>query len=618
MWTSFITTILGIALTAAPRQERASEEVAPGIHVLRVSEAEIDFNFGWVEMSDHVVLVDAASTAFEALAADVRRHTEKPIRYAVQMAAYVQGRLPALLVFAPIGPGGPEPGAHEHGATVLRFDCPLRIDDGLRTLELVPLGNGTAAVWLPSEGVLFTGPTFNRPVAARGQFMGGVLPGDLAVFERLARFPARMIVPITGATCSVDELERRRIEVVRAGELAERMLAAGIDSGDDDACVAWLEEDLAFRGLNRESPEDSLRLGTVLELALWISGRTEDPFLRAELGLRDDGTWRSKAPGWKKPRRVLAVGIDEARRAWLARAVPGVEVIAFESAARAAEVAGEADGVIGACTSAILGAGKRLAWIQVGSAGVERYLGLPELAQSKVVLTNAQRLYGPEIAEHAIGLLLALTRGLTAYVPLQSEGKWDPDAFDDGRFIELRGKTLLVVGLGGIGTEVARLAHGLGMRVVATRASSREGPDFVEYVGLSEELLALAKEADVIVNCTPLTKETEGLFDGAFFAVVKPTAFFLNVGRGKSVDTDALVKALVEKRLAGAGLDVTEPEPLPADHPLWRMPNVVITPHVSAGSDVRSERYWVFVRENLRRFVAGEPMLSVVDKERGY
>jgi phosphoglycerate dehydrogenase-like enzyme len=177
---------------------------------------------------------------------------------------------------------------------------------------------------------------------------------------------------------------------------------------------------------------------------------------------------------------------------------------------------------------------------------------------------------------------------------------------------------MLVVGLGGIGTEVARRASALGMTVTATRASSRKGPDFVSYVGLSDELLELAAKADVVVNSLPLTPQTTGLFDAGFFAAMKPTAYFINVGRGKSVVTDDLLLALKEGHIAGAGLDVTEPEPLPSDHPLWMQPNVIITPHISAGSDLRIERLWIVMRENLRRYVAGEPMLSVVDVDRGY
>ena len=132
------------------------------------------------------------------------------------------------------------------------------------------------------------------------------------------------------------------------------------------------------------------------------------------------------------------------------------------------------------------------------------------------------------------------------------------------------------------------------------------------------KLLTLVPEADVIVNSLPFTAETDGLVDDAFFQVTKPTALFINIGRGRTVDTDALTRALQEGRLGGAGLDVTEPEPLPVGHPLWTMPNVIITPHIGGDSDQHMERIWELFNENLRRFVRGEPLLSVVDRERGY
>jgi phosphoglycerate dehydrogenase-like enzyme len=156
------------------------------------------------------------------------------------------------------------------------------------------------------------------------------------------------------------------------------------------------------------------------------------------------------------------------------------------------------------------------------------------------------------------------------------------------------------------------------MRVIATRASGRAGPDYVSYVGLPDELLKLAAEADFVVNTAPLTAATTGMFDAKFFAAVKPGAFFVNVGRGRSVVQTDLIAALRSGRLGGAGLDVTDPEPLPADSPLWQLPNVIITPHVSASSDLGAEARFAIAIENLRRYVAGERMLSVVDVAQGY
>jgi phosphoglycerate dehydrogenase-like enzyme len=237
---------------------------------------------------------------------------------------------------------------------------------------------------------------------------------------------------------------------------------------------------------------------------------------------------------------------------------------------------------------------------------------------NNIVFTNNKRLSGPAIAEHSIAMLLSLSRGLPAYHRSQANRKWQPRSGANVAFGELKGKTLLVAGLGGIGTEIAKRAHGLGMRVIATRNSSREGPDYVEYVGLGSELNPLAGKADVVVNALPLTDKTTAIFDEAFFNSIKPGAIFISVGRGKSTVTADLITALEKGHLFGAGLDVTDPEPLPEESPLWAMDNVIITPHTSASGEDSKRRSFVIAAENLRRYVAGEPMLNVVDIRRGY
>jgi phosphoglycerate dehydrogenase-like enzyme len=255
----------------------------------------------------------------------------------------------------------------------------------------------------------------------------------------------------------------------------------------------------------------------------------------------------------------------------------------------------------------------------VPSAGVEDEVAIPGLASTGIVLTNGQRLASPEIAEHAMALVRALARRLDRALELQSTARWERSGYrGEGDLLRLRGKTLLVVGLGGIGTEVARLADAAGMTVLATRNSSRTGPEFVAEVGLAEDLDEMLTRADVVVNCLPLTDATRGLFDRAKFRLMPSDALFVNVGRGGTVVTGDLIAALEAGELGGAGLDVTDPEPLPDGHPLWSTPGVIITPHSAAVSDAGWERLWLLFRENLRRFAAGEPLLSVVDIERGY
>jgi phosphoglycerate dehydrogenase-like enzyme len=222
------------------------------------------------------------------------------------------------------------------------------------------------------------------------------------------------------------------------------------------------------------------------------------------------------------------------------------------------------------------------------------------------------------IAEHAIALTLALAHGLDVYAADTSRAQWNVQHAATTPMRVLDGKTLLVVGLGGIGTEVASRAHALGMNVIATRASGEGKPDFVSRVGTPADLSSFAREADVIVSAVPLTRETTGMYDAKFFAVVKPTALFVNVARGASVVTADLAAALSSGRLAGAGLDVVDPEPLPADNPLWRAPHLIVSPHISGRSDLPGAARWLLARENLRRYVAGDRMLSVVDITRGY
>lgn len=359
----------------------------------------------------------------------------------------------------------------------------------------------------------------------------------------------------------------------------------------------------------------------LLAIASVAVARGPDPRAAAlirELELPEGAVATRDLPGWKVPARIV---VSPQAASWLERlqaAVPGVElVVAAEGEARAAQLR-DAQAVIGLCDAATLEAAGSLLWIQALSAGVERCVGVAGLAARGIVVTNLQRTMGPPIAEHSIAMMMALARGLPQFGRSQQAARWDDGDAVTGRMREVGGRTMLVVGLGGIGTEVARRAHALGMRVIATRNSSREGPDFVARVGLSGELNALAAEADVVVNATPLTPETTGIFDSAFFAAMKPGGYFITVGRGASTKTDALVAALQSGRLAGAGLDVTDPEPLPADSPLWAMPNVIITPHVSASSDLQLERIAIVVAENLRRYAAGEPLLNVVDVARGY
>jgi len=256
-----------------------------------------------------------------------------------------------------------------------------------------------------------------------------------------------------------------------------------------------------------------------------------------------------------------------------------------------------------------------LKWVQSGGAGVERFM-TPEFIASPIILTNAQGVYAIPIADHVMAFILHFSRRFNDLVRRQIAGEWEP--WERRSSEELCEKTLGIVGLGGIGSEVAKRAKAFGMRVIATRRRPESPWQQADEVRGADELAWLLRESDFVALCSALTDETRHLIGEQELKVMKPTAFLVNIGRGRLIDEQALIAALRGGEIAGAGLDVFEREPLPAESPLWEVPNVMITPH-DAGSSPRShERFMAVFLENLRRYVAGEPLLNVVDKRAGY
>ncbi len=293
---------------------------------------------------------------------------------------------------------------------------------------------------------------------------------------------------------------------------------------------------------------------------------------------------------------------------------PNVEVALCGSGeAFRREVAG-AHIIYGDFSQEDLRAAKQLKWVQYTAAGVEHILW-PELVDSPIVLTNMQRIYSPTISETAIGFMLTLARGLNGYALQTREGRWHSRP----GLGEISGLTLGLVGLGGIGTDTAYRAHyGFHMRILAVDPKPIPKPAFVAELHSLEWLPKMVPQVDILMSAAPHTPLSQGMFNESVFRAMKPSAFFLNMTRGKLVDTPALVRALKEGWIAGAGLDVTDPEPLPSGHPLWTAGNVIITSHSSAQSPGSTQRMKDLFAENLRRYVAGLPLLNVVDKKRGY
>ena len=320
-----------------------------------------------------------------------------------------------------------------------------------------------------------------------------------------------------------------------------------------------------------------------------------------------------------EPLVYLTGRLSDDDRALLAETAPNVEFLVDLSDEEALAQAPRLHGIDAHLLNGeILAAAPNLRWVQSWSAGVTRYLdqieGLREA--DDIVMTNMKGVHGPAIAEHVFAMLLSLTRDLDSFRQAQAKAEWDRDA--GSGMTTLSGRTMLVVGMGGIGSEIARRAKGFDMKVLATVRTARDAPEYCDELGTAKDLDRFLPLADVVAVALPLTEETTDLFDASKFALMKEGSWFVNVGRGRIVVTDDLLAALDSDHLAGACLDVTEPEPLPADHPLWKSDKVLITPHVSSWSELTRERRREVFLENMRRFAAGEPLVNVVDKRLGY
>jgi phosphoglycerate dehydrogenase-like enzyme len=287
-------------------------------------------------------------------------------------------------------------------------------------------------------------------------------------------------------------------------------------------------------------------------------------------------------------------------------------VVVCESEAEAEREACAADAFYGTVTPRVLRAARQLRWIQAPIAGLERYM-FPELAEHPAVLTNMRGVYDDMVPEHAFLLMLALARDMRRYARLQESRRWEPHQVG-----VLGGQTVGIVGLGGIGSGLARRAAAFDMRVIGLdpRVDRLPGIAGGGAALRPAELDALLEQSDWVVICAPHTPDTEKMFRRAQLRRMKRTACLINVGRGVIVDLADLTEALRAGEIAGAGLDVFEVEPLPVDHPLWTMPNVVVTPHVAAQAPGVAARWLDVLLDNVGRFIRDEPLRNVVDKNR--
>ncbi len=625
------------------------KEVAPGVffRYSSISATDPKIPFGgsnniWAVFEDYVVVIDAnfPKEAADVVAA-IRKTTDKPIRYVldthhhgdhaygnavwVKEGATIVGQRNCHKLLTTTGPeefkkaGQGPTGRKDVAESTLKpptlvFDDKLVLDDGKQRVELLYFGHchtsGDAVAYLPKLKILCTG---DACVNGAFNFMGHSDSASwIKGLERMEQLDIKLICPGHGPVARKDLLgkQKKYFQELRA------QVKKGIDANksvDDiitDIDMPWYKE---WTGKDAKLNGDNIK-----HVHGELTGKVTPTEFMEELGLLEGNSYRKETPGWTQPKRIVIPTLSPARLAELKQVAPEIEFIEVRTAAEAAKRAVDADGVVGFCTKEIVQAGKQLRWIQVGSAGVDQYLEISELVKGPVTLTNTSRIYGPEIADHVFAMLLCHTRGLRQTLPVQlNEAAWRKPKPEDMPQ-ELRGKTMLVVGLGGIGTEVARRAHAFGLRVMALDPKGMDRPDFVFSLDNPDKLMERLPQADVIVVSCPQTPETRGLFGPEQFKAMKPTAYFINVARGGIVKLDALVEALEKKTIAGAGVDVTDPEPLPTGHALWKLPTVTITPHTAGQSPEGLDRQWRLWRENVRRFAVGERLLSVVDKEKGY
>jgi len=313
---------------------------------------------------------------------------------------------------------------------------------------------------------------------------------------------------------------------------------------------------------------------------------------------------------------VMLPPLTDIQRGWAARLagdVPAAEVVVAEGVQQAQHAIVDADGVFGTLTEDLLARATRLRWLQAPQAAPPAGFYFPALVAHPLVATNFREIFNDHIGAHIMAFVYAFARGFQYYIPQQMRREWAKPEEDHG-VVHLPEATALVVGLGGIGTEAARLMAAAGMTVIGTDARRGAPPAHVAEMHAPDALDALLPRADFVVLTVPHTPATEGFMHRARFQRMKRSAFFINIGRGMTTRLDDLVAALRAGEIAGAGLDVYEQEPLPADHPLWTLPGVLMTPHMAGYGPYLDERRYAILRDNCRAMIAGGGLRNVVDK----
>ena len=278
------------------------------------------------------------------------------------------------------------------------------------------------------------------------------------------------------------------------------------------------------------------------------------------------------------------------------------------------EMIDKAEIIFGCPRVDFLAKARNLKWLQLHSAGADRYANKDYYCNKEVRVTNMSGVFGLPIAEHVFAMMLSFNRNLQEYAYQKLEHRWN--GIDGTR--DFYGATLGIIGLGDIGNEIAKRAKAFGARVLAVKRTKTDMPEYVDELYLTENMDEVLKQSDYVVLALPSTGKTKGIITEEKLRIMKPGAFLVNIGRGALIDQDALIKALSEHWIAGAGIDVTTPEPLPQDSKLWDAPNLILTPHTSGGSPTNDQRRFNIFIENLNHYLKNETLKNVVDFKEGY
>jgi phosphoglycerate dehydrogenase-like enzyme/glyoxylase-like metal-dependent hydrolase (beta-lactamase superfamily II) len=603
-------------------------EIAPGVFFRYSAISPTDPKvFGgsnniWVVFEDYVLVIDAnfPKEADDVLAA-IRRTTKKPVRYVLDThhhgdhawgnAVWVKAgativaqkncdRLLRLNGPAEFAAGGKPPTGRKDVAAstfkmpTLIFDDKLVLDDGNQRVEFFHFGHshtiGDAVAYLPKHKILCTG---DACVNGAFNYMGQSDSASwIRCLEKMQQFDVKLVAPGHGQVAGKDLLEKQKRYFIDL----RKQVKAGIDAGKEIADIVRSVDMPWYREWTTVKPA----VDNIKHVYNEYMGLVAPWDFDLDFGILEGLSPTKKTPGWTKPRKiVIPGGLLAAQLAELKRAAPEVEFLPARTPELAAELAADADAIIGFATPEVVKAGKKLRWVQATTTAVGED-AVKALAERKVTLTDMRRINAPQVAEQTFALLLALTRNLLG------KEKMPP--------MELRGKKMLLLGLGGSGEQIARRANAFGTRVIALDDSASERPDYVFALEKLDRLNERLPQADVVVLALPLSEKTRDIMGAKQLMAMKKSAILVNAAHSALVDLEALAAAVKAGRIAGAGLDTTDTGALKADHALRKLPGVVLTLHQGQPAPEAQERQWRLLRENVRRFAAGEALLGVVTR----